>query len=347
MISGVMPEEEWCSNLRLDYVSFMRLVDLLKPYLSPDPSAFRKDVISAEKRLAICLYYLKDQGSLRMTANTFGVSRSTVSISLRKVCKGICEHLGPLYIKFPSTEEELIEHAGRFESKFSIPQVIGCVDGTHIPIRMPSENHHDYFCYKMKYSLNCQAICDEKGLFIDVELRWPGSVHDARVYANSHVNERFVSGDYPQTFQEVVPGFAPVPPILIGDPAYPLLPNLMKEFATPKSNKEILFNNAIRKARNQIECAFGRLKARWRILNRNLDVDTDFASTLIYACFVLHNFCEINKIEINADLVKTQISIEKRMQVCEHHKKIDKLYSYTSSRGKKVRDAIAEYLAEN
>ena len=68
-----------------------------------DPKAFRKDVISVEKRLALVLYYLKDQCCLRVTANKFGVLISTVSLSLRMVCNAVTEHLDPLYIKFPST----------------------------------------------------------------------------------------------------------------------------------------------------------------------------------------------------------------------------------------------------
>ena len=58
----------------MDFGSFMKLTDMLRIFVTPNPKAFRKDVISAEKRVALVLYYLKDQGSLRMAANTFGVS---------------------------------------------------------------------------------------------------------------------------------------------------------------------------------------------------------------------------------------------------------------------------------
>ena len=346
MSNNITPSEEFVRNLRMNVVVFGKLCDELREYISPDPEAMRRDVISSEKRLAIVLYYLKDQGSLRMTANAFGVSVATVSVSLRKVCGAICK-LGPKYIKFPLTTEEIKGAALEFEKKFHFPQVIGCIDGTHIPIRKPQEDPHDFFCYKMKYSLNCQAVCNEKGLFLDVEIQWPGSVHDARVYANSSVNNKFRTKEIPRLYQELVPGYAPVPPLLLGDPAYPLLPNLMKEYPTSRTDKEELFNNSLRAARNQIECAFGRLKARWRILNRPLDVDIQFSCSLIYACFVLHNYCELNNEELSHDTVQHYIDIERRVQSCRHHGIIDKLYSYNSSRGKAVRDAIAQYMLDN
>ena len=105
----------------------------------------------------------------------------------------------------------------KFELKFDSPQVIGCVDGTHIPIVQTPENSHDYFCCKMKFSLHCQAICDQNGYLTDEELRRPGSIHDARVYSNSFVNKRLRSGNTPQLYQERIPVGTPVPQLLIGD----------------------------------------------------------------------------------------------------------------------------------
>ena len=63
------------------------------------------------------------------------------------------------------TIEEIKSATRKCELKFDIPQVIGCADGTRIPIIQPPENSHDYFSYKIKFFLNCQAICDENGYF--------------------------------------------------------------------------------------------------------------------------------------------------------------------------------------
>ena len=183
LFTGEMLEQEWTYNLRMDCQTFQGLVNELSPYISPKLNSFRADTLSADKKVAMTLYYLKDQGSYRMTANTFGVSKDTMSVVIRSVCTTINEVLGPRLIKFPATEQEIKDAVFRFEDKFGFPQAIGCVDGTHIPIKQPLDSPHDYFCYKMKYSLNCQSICDEKGRFIDIDLRWPGSVHDARLYA--------------------------------------------------------------------------------------------------------------------------------------------------------------------
>ena len=114
----------------------------------------------------------------------------------------------------------------------------------------------------MRDSLNCPAVCDEKGKFIYFEVKWPGSVHNTRVYANSSINKKFTSKEYPPCYKKLLPGHTAVPPILLGNPVYPLLPNVMKECGNWTEAKHIIFNNKLRAARNQIKGAFGRLKAR-------------------------------------------------------------------------------------
>ena len=56
--------------------------------------------------------------------------------------------MGPELIKFPTTEADLKELISNFESKFDFPMVIGCVDGTHIPIKQPQENPLNIFVIK-------------------------------------------------------------------------------------------------------------------------------------------------------------------------------------------------------
>ena len=64
----------------MDRDVFIALADEIQPYLQPGRSARGLDVLSVEKQLALTLYFLKDQGSLSMTANAFGITRCTVSV---------------------------------------------------------------------------------------------------------------------------------------------------------------------------------------------------------------------------------------------------------------------------
>ena len=117
------------------------------------------------------------------------------------------------------------EKITEFETKFGMNQAFGCIGGTHISTVCPSEHSHDYFCYKQFHSLNVQAVCDYKGAFMDVECKWPGSVHDAKVFANSSICKRLRSSDLPTILQTISNSEVKIPNYLIGDPAYPLLPH--------------------------------------------------------------------------------------------------------------------------
>lgn len=61
-----------------------------------------------------------------------------------------------------------------------------------------------------------------------------------------------------------------------------------------KAKKSSFFGFKLSSARMVIECAFGRLKGRFGCLRRDMDIDMKYLPEVIYACFVLHNYCEIN-----------------------------------------------------
>ena len=211
-----------------------------------------------------------------MIANSFGVAICTVFVVIAEVCETISKYMGPKFISLPKYKDEMTVKVGEFEAKSGMKQAFGCIDGTHIPIKWPVHNSRDYFCSKQFYSLNIQTVCDYRSYFMDVEFMWPDSVHDAKVFANSSLNQILQNNLIPNTLHfprqnvnEIIPN------CVIGDPAYPLLPYCIKEYESCSNDPEVIFNSMLRSARNQIECAFGRLKARSAILTRKIDLKFD------------------------------------------------------------------------
>ena len=79
----------------------------------------------------------------------------------------------------------------------------------------------------------------------------------------------------------------------------------MKEFAKGGNTpQERLFGYRLSSARMVVECAFGRLKARFGFLRHPIDLELQNAIKAIHACFILHNSCEMNNNVIGDELAK-------------------------------------------
>ncbi len=117
----------------------------------------------------------------------------------------------------------------------------------------------------------------------------------------------------------------------------------MKEFQSCKNDAEVIFNNMLRSARNPIESAFGRLKARWSILTRKMDLKLEIIPKVILTCFILHNFCELHNSPIDEDIVKSQIS-RNMAEETAHQNVPDPVYSSTTGEGETVRHIGTIYL---
>ena len=160
----------------------------------------------------------------------------------------------------------------KLQKLYGIPQIIGAIDGCHIEINAPPENHEDYFNRKHHYSVNLQGIVDANLKFVHATVGYPGSIHDARVLRLSGLydlaqNEQILSGPIRN-----ISG-TEIGPLLAGDSAYPLMNWLLKPFAdrgrlTPEQRK---FNLQFSALRCVVERTFGMLKSRWRIMLKKLE----------------------------------------------------------------------------
>ena len=154
MMLGMLPADCWKKNFRMPKEQFLNLCEELRPFISPSQASPNYRKISIEKKVALTLYYLKDTGSIWMTANTFGSHQCTVSKVIHEVCSALTKKVGPHYIYLPKTVPEMERKVAQFELKFGMIQGFGCIDGTHIPIKTPPENSQDYVNYKQFHSLN-------------------------------------------------------------------------------------------------------------------------------------------------------------------------------------------------
>ncbi|CAM4671930.1 unnamed protein product [Leuciscus chuanchicus] len=145
----------------------------------------------------------------------------------------------------------------------AFPNVIGTVDCTHIRIQRPSGAHEgDYVNRKSFHSVNVQMICDADCLITNLEAKWPGSVHDSRIFRASRIYQRLSLGEFSG--------------VLLGDKGYACETFLMTPLTDPQTPAQQAYNHAHAKTRARIEMTFGLLKSRFQCLH-HLRVSPDRA----------------------------------------------------------------------
>ncbi|XP_015770448.1 PREDICTED: uncharacterized protein LOC107348879 [Acropora digitifera] len=112
---------------------------------------------------------------------------------------------------------------------------------------------------------------------------------------------------------------------------------LRLEFPNPHNNEEVIFNNMLRGRRN-------RFKAKWQVLNKCLDMASKSVSIIVYACFFLHDICEMKGVPIYDDIVVWQIAQDKLIQP---NTEANRRYSFNSAEGTYVRNVITAMYKEH
>lgn len=271
------------SRLRISRSTYNVLVARLGPHLQRQDTNFRK-AVTVHKRVAVALHRFASGANLQLIADLYGISVAAAQKIVIEFCDAIHKSgLHDLYIKWPSSMR-MRSLSQEFQALQGIPNVIGAIDGSHIPIIAPRRHHEDYFNRKGFHSIILQMGVTAKCLVWDYHIGWAGSMHDWNVFQRTYLGQQCENmrlGDF----------------CLLGDCAYPARFWMLPPF---KGSKEGLtqehshWNYIQPSSRMPVERAFGMLKSRFRILLKRCDMLLTNVPRMVATCLVLHNMCIIH-----------------------------------------------------
>ncbi|KAE9069796.1 hypothetical protein PF005_g27146 [Phytophthora fragariae] len=148
--------------------------------------------------------------------------------------------------------------------------VVEAIDRTLIRIPRPSD-FEGWYGRKGFPAVNAQAVVDHRGVFRSLSVR-AGSTNDQSLWHGSDVKKKISS-------------YVPQGKLLLSDAGYKVWQHLIApypEAAAATSKRMRRYNYRHSRARIAVECAFGRMKNRFRILLGKIEQKTKDYIVKIY-----------------------------------------------------------------
>ncbi|KAL8054411.1 hypothetical protein ABFX02_05G135750 [Erythranthe guttata] len=293
------PDEDFKKAFRMGKDTFDFICNELSSVVAKENTMLR-DAVPVRQRVAVCLWRLATGEPLRLVSKKFGLGISTCHKLVLEVCSAIKTVLMPKYLKWPD-EEQLSRVKDKFESISGIPNIVGSMYTTHIPIIAPKNSVAAYFNkrhtdrnQKTSYSITVQGVVDPNGVFTDVCIGYPGSMPDDQVLEKSTLFQRANAGFYNGVW-------------IVGGSGYPLTDWVLVPYTHQHLTwTQHAFNEKIGEVRNCARGAFERLKSRWGCLQKRTEVKLQDLPVVLGACCVLHNICEMRGDDVE-DAVRFEV----------------------------------------
>ena len=132
----------------------------------------RKGELAPAMQIMAALRVFASAGFQIDVGDTFGNSKATVCRTVHRVANVLAGAF-QRYLKFERRADAEVTKA-KFYAMAGFPNVIGCIDCTHIRISGPHHNEYEYINRKGAHSINVQLVCNADLSIMNAEVKWPG-----------------------------------------------------------------------------------------------------------------------------------------------------------------------------
>jgi hypothetical protein len=264
-------EEQFRSRFRLTKDGFWEILNIIEADISAHNE--RGNPIPAEIKLLLTLRYYATGTFQEACGDLCDISQPSASRIIKRVSEAIAR-LKIHYIQFP-TADMLPQIKLDFWRMGTFPNVVGMIDCTHIKIPCPGGANTELFRNRKGFfSVNVQAVSGPNLEIQNIVVRWPGSVHNSRIFENSRLCAQFERGDIQGMLAN----------------GYPCRPYLMTPLVDPQTPPERRYNVSQIRTRNTVERMFGVWKRLFPCLSMSIRTKLSTTLTIIVATAVLYNF---------------------------------------------------------
>lgn len=147
----------------------------------------------------------------------------------------------------------------------------------------------NYFNYKGFFSVVLLAIVNANYEFIYCDIGAEGKNADGGIWHNSDFNTAMTEGRF--TFPpDIVLDHFEMPCHFIADDAFPMTTRCLKPYAHKLlSQRQLIFNYRLSRARRLVENVFGIVSSRFRVLKTEIYMNVDAVTDVVMAICILHN----------------------------------------------------------
>eukprot|EP00834_Sanchytrium_tribonematis_P004171 NODE_190_length_13461_cov_0.525595.p7 type:complete len:256 gc:universal NODE_190_length_13461_cov_0.525595:5681-4914(-) len=193
-INEGMSSKEFKRLFRLSPVGFFKFFEIIKDiYLQQSfkTETRGRPITPITLRIGMGLFYFGHSIDYVALANFFGVSETTAFKSVIQFSEYLIL-LEPFFVYLPSLNHEMQDLEDGMNVFTELKGAIGCLDGCHIPIKLPkSADPTSFYCFKSFYSHLVVVLCDFKYRILGYSIGHSGNKADSTVVFYIYLDQIF------------------------------------------------------------------------------------------------------------------------------------------------------------
>ena len=254
----------------------------------------RESYIPLEFKVMVALRIIGRDTDCDTASELSGIPKSTCNMILKTFCERFAEVFYDKFVYYPEPDSKELSGIMDVFSKVGFPGAMGSMDVTHFRwLACPKDQFN--FC-KGKYpypTLATQAIVDHNRRILFLSELYDGRENDKNITSDDDftydiMNGKFNGVKYKLYDEHGVLRTCEGAYILV-DGGYQNIAVFMDPMHNANGHKQVHWSEFLESVRKDVECCFGILKNRFRILRNGLQYDRYMSTCIVRTCAILHN----------------------------------------------------------